>query len=169
MAKIREDLVHVAVRRFLRASAWRLIAGQYPNGSDDELPPLNIMDPLLARDDSPDHRRHSKNKFVPDLVAYQSSVMLVIEMKPAYSFPDEQKLITLLSQRRNDLISSLNNLQRLRRLEFDQPIEEITFVPSLAFGASSKYQAKPDFCYFRVVDLSNVIFDGNSLVPSLKR
>ena len=37
----------------VRDGGWRLIAGQYPGGSDDELPALNIVDPTVARDNSP--------------------------------------------------------------------------------------------------------------------
>ncbi len=78
MTHIRQDLVHYSVREFLRSKGWQLIAGQYPNGSDNELPPLNVLDPNLARDNSPDPRRHSKNKYVPDLVACKQKLMRLI-------------------------------------------------------------------------------------------
>ena len=35
--KITESYVHVAMREFLKEEEWLLIAGEYPNGSDDEL------------------------------------------------------------------------------------------------------------------------------------
>lgn len=167
MAKLREDVIHVAVRRYLRTTTWRLIAGQFPNGSDDELPPLNIMDPVLARDVSPDHRRHSKNKFVPDLVAGNKQFLLLIEMKPTYSLSDQEKLILLLSERREHLLQALKNLQAAREVELFTPLTELVFVPCLGFSAGSKYQKHSDFCYFLVKDLDNVSFDGNSTLPNL--
>ena len=48
--KITESYVHVAMREFLKKEGWLLIAGEYPNGSDDELNVLNISDPTVARD-----------------------------------------------------------------------------------------------------------------------
>ena len=57
------------------------------------------MDPYFARDQSPDHRRHSLNKLVPDLIAYRDNEFLIIEMKPRYSKADEDKLLELLSGR----------------------------------------------------------------------
>lgn len=70
--------------------AGNLLLGNSPGGSDDS-PPLNVVDPALARDSRPDLRRHSRNKFVPDLVASNEQTMFVIEMKPSYSANDEQK------------------------------------------------------------------------------
>ena len=57
--KINESFVHVAMREYLKKKGWLLIAGEYPNGSDDELNVLSISDPSVARDNSPDPRRHS--------------------------------------------------------------------------------------------------------------
>jgi hypothetical protein len=167
MAKLREDVVHVAVRRFLRSANWHLVAGQYPNGSDDELPPLNIMDPILARDLSPDHRRHSKNKFVPDLVSMKNQYMLLVEMKPAFSISDQEKLEILLSDRKPHLLQAVHSLQVVRRVELFVPLEEIIFIPCLAFSASSKYQRRNDFCYFLVQTLDEVSFEGNAVLPKL--
>lgn len=57
--KITESFVHVSMRQCLKRSGWLLIAGEYPNGSDDELNVLSISDPVVARDNSPAPRRHS--------------------------------------------------------------------------------------------------------------
>jgi hypothetical protein len=87
-----ETFVHVAIRKFLKDNGWKLIAGQYPGGSDDELHTVNIYDPLLAKDQSPDHRRHSFGKLVPDLIAYKNQTILIVEAKPEYSPSDKEKL-----------------------------------------------------------------------------
>ena len=65
-----------------------MIAGEYPNGSDDELNVLSISDPTVARDNSPDPRRHSFGEIIPDLIAYKDDVILIIEAKPNYSVDD---------------------------------------------------------------------------------
>jgi len=54
-----EGHVHVAMRRVPRGQGWLLVAGEFPGGSDHELYPPNVVDPMVAKDDSPDPRRHS--------------------------------------------------------------------------------------------------------------
>ena len=167
MARLREDVIHFSVRRFLRENGWLLIAGQYPDGSDDELPSLNIMDPMLARDNSPDPRRHSQNKIVPDLVSNKGDIILIIEMKPSYSYEDEHKLIDLLEDRQEDLLVALEDLRMNRAISLMAPLRELSFVPCLAFGASSRYPRNPDFCYFKVWDLHSLDFEGNAIVSRI--
>lgn len=91
-----ESFVHVAMRQYLKKEGWTLVAGEYPGGSDDELYVLSIMDPTVARDNSPDPRRHSEGEIIPDLFAYKDGIMLVIEAKPKYSYDDKKKLRNLL-------------------------------------------------------------------------
>jgi len=167
MPLLREDVIHIAVRQHSRLNDWQLIAGQYPNGSDDELPPLNIVDPHLACDDSPDHRRHSKNKIVPDLVSCKGNVMLITEMKPGYSPQDESKLEHLIFAERPRLITALKALLASRRIQLRVPLEELTFVPALGFSESAPYKKNARFCYFKVKNLKEVLFEGNALVPAL--
>lgn len=164
---MREDLIHVAIRRFIPPLGWQLIAGQYPSGSDDALPALNIVDPTVARDQSPDPRRHAADKQVPDLVAYKAGVMLLIEMKPRFSAEDEAKLIGLLTYRRADLLLALDAFLTVRRIALPTPTSQLIFVPCLGFGAGSRYVPHPDFCYFLVRDLNTVDFIGNAVVPVL--
>jgi hypothetical protein len=163
---MREDFVHVAVRRHLRARNWQLIAGQYPNGSDNELGALCIVDPSVACDNSPDPRRHSQDKIVPDLVGGKANFILLIEMKPSYSAADEQKLVGLLTTRRDDLVIALSGYATARMIVIPK-VTDIVFVPCLGFAARSKYPANPLFCYFAVHDLDNVTFTGNQVLPSL--
>src|SRR5260370_4447756 len=121
---MREDLIHVAIRRFLAAQKWTLLAGQYPDGSDD-LPALNIVDPTVARDQSPDPRRHSANKLVPDLVAYKGRIMPLIEMKPRYSEEDEAKLIDLLFNRRASLLLALEAFLTVHPIPLTRPVDKL--------------------------------------------
>jgi hypothetical protein len=165
--ELREDVIHYSVREFLRESGWKLIAGQYPDGSDDELVPLNVVDPTLARDQSPDHRRHSKNKLVPDLVACHENVMVVVEMKTLYSAEDEAKLLRLLGDRFEDFANALRRFVSLRRIALPGDLDSMAYVPCLAFTATASYPRRPDFGYFLVSEPMAVIFEGTELVPSI--
>ena len=164
---MREDFIHYCIRKQLRDNDWLLIAGQYPNGSDDELPSLNIMDPVLACDNSPDHRRHSMNKLVPDLVAAKGNLILLVEMKPNYSIEDEEKLLEIVGSRKDDLLSALSSLVDKRNIKLAVPLDQLIFIPSLGLSYKSKIIKNNEFCYFRVRDLSTVLFEGNSSVESL--
>lgn len=104
----REDLIHVAVRRHLSQSGWTLLAGQYPGGSNDQLGRLYVRDPAVARDRSPDPRRHSLATFVPDLVAWKNGIVLLVEMKPTFSVADAEKLREVTGARFEDLKRALH-------------------------------------------------------------
>lgn len=164
---MREDFVHVAVRRVLVRNGWTLIAGQFPNGSDDELPTLSVMDPLLARDQSPDPRRHSFNKFVPDLIARCGAIVLIVEMKPRFSEDDELKLRNLLDKRRDDFFRALRDLLQARGAESSFAVNELILVPALGFSAPKRRVKPAIFCHFRVFGLDTVEFDGGRLLPNL--
>lgn len=131
--KTTESFVHVSMREFLKRNNWLLIAGEFPNGSDDELNVLSISDPLIARDNSPDPRRHSYGELVPDLVAYKNGCVLIIEAKPQYSQDDKDKLNFLLSKGKERLILSLKKFSsgknQLTHIDFD----EVEYTPVLAF------------------------------------
>jgi hypothetical protein len=161
---LREDVIHYHVRRGLKALGWTLLAGQYPNGSDDELPCLAVVDTRVARDQSPDSRRHASNKLVPDLVAVRDTDLLVIEMKPSYNSDDEQKLVKLLSSRRAEFEIAFQKLAATRRWELD--ISKLNVHPCLGFSAGETYECRPDFCYITVDHGHGVVLDGNGLTTS---
>lgn len=135
--KITESFVHVAMREYLKQTDWLLIAGEYPNGSDDELNVLSISDPSVARDNSPDPRRHSAGEIIPDLIAYKNNVIIIIEAKPSYSFHDREKLHNLLANEKDRLINSLKKFSAGKSLLFDIDYDNAEYVPVLAFGNPS--------------------------------
>ena len=152
--KITEGIVHVAMRHYLKTNGWLLIAGQFPGGTDDELYSLNIVDPELARDNSPDPRRHSLGKIVPDLIAYKDNMLLIIEAKPGYSQEDRDKLVYLLTERKNDFTAALEKFASERDFPMLLPISKLMFIPVLAFSASvKKFNKEPGFAYIRVAGL----------------
>lgn len=135
--KITESFVHVAIREFLKNEGWLLIAGEYPNGSDDELNVLSISDPTVARDNSPDPRRHSSGEIIPDLIAHKNDVILIIEAKPNYSYDDKAKLNNLLENERSRLISSLQKFSVGKRQFRDINYRDAQYIPVLAYGNPS--------------------------------
>lgn len=169
IARLTEGHIHVAARLGLRALGWSLIAGQFPGGSDDELYACNVMDPLLARDDSPDPRRHSFGKLVPDLIAVQGNRMLVVEAKVQYSSEDRAKLVYLLSDRRNDFVDALRRFARERGFPALTTPEGFIFIPALAFSSTSR-RPWPDgeFAHLLVDDLEHVRLEMPSALAALE-
>lgn len=129
-----ESMIHIAMRQYLKNTGWTLVAGEYPGGSDDELYVFSVMDPTVARDNSPDPRRHSEGEIVPDLLAYKDGVILVVEAKPKYSADDKEKLIHLFTDKRNLLIDSLEHFCRHRHILPEVCVRDAQYVPTLAFG-----------------------------------
>lgn len=159
--KWNESSVHVSMREFLRARGWRLIAGEFPGGSDHELYPLNVVDPAVARDGSPDPRRHSKGELIPDLVALRERSLLVVEAKPVYSEQDRIKLETLLVERRDHFVLALERFAAERGFPQLLPVASLTFHAALAFPAAVKAPAPAaDMSYLRVIDMERAFFEG---------
>jgi hypothetical protein len=142
---MREDFIHFHARKTLRATGWTLLAGQYPNGSDDELSAMSIVDPLLARDLSPDPRRHGLRKLVPDIVALLGRDILIVEAKPTYDRSDERKLVDIITSRRADTLHAL--AATLLRASDARDVSEFRLVPCLAMSASSNPPRRDDFAY----------------------
>lgn len=139
MPRLTEAFIHRAIRRHMVADGWTLIAGQWPGGTDDALHVLYIVDPAVARDFSPDPRRHSRDKFVPDLVALKHDTLLIVEAKPTYSQPDFDKLALLLGEKRVDLHTALRTFARERGFPSLLRPEILSIQPALAFSAGSAY------------------------------
>ena len=160
-----EDFVHVAMRMFLKNNGWLLIAGEYPNGSDDELSVLSISDPSVACDNSPDPRRHSTGENVPDLVAFKSNNILVIEAKPKYSIGDKEKLRDLFSNKKDRLIESLIKFST-EKIQFSTiNYRAAVYWPVLAFEHASlvDLQEEPGFLHLYVKNLNTCRLTGGIL------
>jgi hypothetical protein len=145
---LREDFIHYHMRDELRKLGWTLVAGQYPNGSDDDLRAMYVVDPAVARDRSPMPRHHSLSKQVPDLVAYKEGVLLVVEAKPDYDFGDEEKLLALTLHRRSDFNLAADPM--LAELGINRRASDLVVLPALAFTAGIVYTPHPDFAYLEV-------------------
>ncbi|BDH62879.1 hypothetical protein MTP04_30090 [Lysinibacillus sp. PLM2] len=159
--KLTEGHIHVSMRRFLKNNDWKLIAGEYPGGSDDELYALNVVNPKVARDNSPDPRRHSKDEMIPDLIAYKDGILLIIEAKPGYSDDDRDKLIDLLTTRLDDFYSALEIFIAERNITGLPSLSSLKLAPCLAFSATTrKFLHDEGFYHIRVKDLNEATLEG---------
>jgi hypothetical protein len=95
---------------------------------------LSISDPSVARDNSPDPRQHSTGEIVPDLIAYKSGFILVIEAKPQYSLEDKEKLHNLLWNLKERLIFSLKKFSSGKEQFASIDYDSAEYVPVLSFG-----------------------------------
>ena len=160
--RISEGFVHVSMRQYLKRTGWLLIAGEYPNGSDDELNVLSISDPTVARDNSPDPRRHSSGEIIPDLVAYKDGIILIIEAKPNYSLDDKEKLTNLLLNEKDRLVNSLWKFSQGKNEFSHINYDMANYIPVLAYGNPSykTTHVDPGFghIYVKTLDEAKLIF-----------
>lgn len=156
-----EGHIHLAMRRVLSDNGWLLVAGEYPGGSDHELYPLNVVDPAVARDASPDPRRHSLGELIPDLVALRNRDLFIGEAKVRYDDGDRVKLDRLLSERRDHLLASLRTFAKERRVPALYPVEDLVLHPVLVFRAGVAAPPPGDgFSHLRIVSSSEAFFEG---------
>lgn len=151
MHKWTEGHIHVAMRKILKAKGWLLIAGEYPGGSDHELYPLNVIDPTVARDRSPDPRRHSLGELIPDLVALRGRDLLIAEAKVAYNIPDLEKLKYLINQRNADLMTALAKFSNERSFPIILPLSTLMLRPTLVYlERGTVREPEPNFTHLLV-------------------
>lgn len=156
-----ESHVHLAMRQFLKSQGWLLVAGEFPSGSDDELYPLNVVDPKVARDGSPDPRRHSAGELIPDLVALRGRNLFIGEAKPRYDTADRNKLKLLVTTRQARLLRTLGTFSMERRFPQLLPVETLILRPTLVFPANgSAPRLSGTLSYLRIVDETKAYFEG---------
>ena len=156
-----EGHIHLYMRSFLQRQGWQLVAGEYPGGSDHQLYPLNVVDPALARDESPDPRRHSLGEQIPDLVALQNRSLFIGEAKLRYDDGDRAKLASLLNERRNHLLAALQTFALERQVPELLPVNTLVMHPVLVFRSDSDAPPPPaGFSYLRIVSRNEAYFDG---------
>ena len=160
--KWNEGHIHLAMRRSLTDLGWLLVAGEYPGGSDHELYPLNVVDPAVARDGSPDPRRHSKGELIPDLIALRGRDLFIGEAKVLYDRRDKSKLENLISERKQHLVAALQKFAIERNFQSLLPISTLIFRPTLVFLAGCL--APPPvsgISYLRIISPTEAIFEGD--------
>ena len=133
-----EGHIHQCMRKFLKQEGWKLVAGEYPGGTNHLLHPLNVVDTDLARDDSPDPRRHSLGELIPDLVALRDRDLFIGEAKLNYDNDDLLKLTFLLGERRHHLIAALQAFNSNRPVLGLLPLKTLVMHPRS--GISGRYR-----------------------------
>lgn len=153
--KLTEGMIHVSMRRFLKREGWKLIAGEFPGGTDDELYVLSIVDPNIACDNSPDPRRHSVGELIPDLIATKDDMLLIIEAKCNYSLSDKEKLVYMLTEKKEYFYKSLIKFCKERKIDIDTDIRSLNLVPTLAFQDSNKiYSEDKGFAHIYIKNIN---------------
>lgn len=156
-----EGHIHLHMRTFLKRQGWQLIAGEFPGGSDHELYPLNVVDPTVARDDSPAPHHHSLGELIPDIVALRGRTLLIGEAKLRYNDGDRAKLEYLLAERRSNLLTALGTFALDRSFPELCPVETLVMHPVLVFRSGSDAPALPTgFSYLRIVNRTEAYFEG---------
>jgi len=145
-----EGRVHLAMRKSLRKSGFTLIAGEFPGGSDHELYPLNVTDPVVARDRSPDPRRHSAGELIPDIVALKVRALIIGEAKVHYDEPDREKLARLVTERVEHLKQAIEKFAYDRKRAELLPFETLKLLPTLIFTDQRPAPA-PEYGFSHVV------------------
>jgi hypothetical protein len=161
MRRWTEGFVHLAMRKALRGAGFTLIAGEFPGGSDHELYPLNVVDPTVARDRSPDPRRHSVGELIPDIVALKDRGIVIGEAKVNYNESDKAKLEDLVSTRRADLRTALEKFAHERGFPQLLPFDTLVLFPTLVF--TDERGAPPVngvISYMRINTAREAIFEG---------
>jgi hypothetical protein len=157
-----EGHIHVAMRKHLVRDGWLLIAGEYPGGSDHQLYPLNVVDPAVARDASPDPRRHSRGELIPDLIALRERQLFIGEAKVRYDAGDKEKLEYLLGQRRSDFVMALRTFAKDRRVPELLPIDDLVMCPVLVFLSDAEAPLPPaGLSYLRISSPAEAHFEGH--------
>lgn len=129
-----EGLIHISMRDYFLRNNWSLIAGELPGGTDHDLYPLNVTNPNVARDNSPDPRRHSLDELIPDLVALRKNYLVIAEAKVAYDFNDQSKLVNLLTNRLEHLHMALEKFAVERGQKSLLPVGNLILCPVLVFS-----------------------------------
>lgn len=156
-----EGHIHLSMRDFLKRQGWKLVAGEFPGGSDHELYPLNVIDPAIARDESPDPRRHSLGELIPDLVALRDRDLFIGEAKSGYDDGDRAKLATLIGERREHFDAALRDFAERKHVPELLPLETLRLRPVLIFRSTVKAPPVPvGFSYLRIVNRKDAYFEG---------
>ncbi len=157
-----EGQLHLAMRRVLADQGWLLVAGEFPGGADHELYPLNVVDPAVAKDGSPDPRRHSLGELIPDLVALRGRDLFIGEAKVCYDAGDREKLEVLISERREHLMMALRIFSKERRVPQLLPVETLILRPTLVFHADTTVPPllSGPLSYLRIVSPTKAFFEG---------
>ena len=141
---LREDFIHISVCGGICKSSWMLLGGEPPGGSSDTLKRIYIRDPVVARDKSPDPRRHSKGAEKIDMIAQKGRELLLIEAKPTYSLSDQQKLLRIKYERNDDLFRALRERCNIGKNDIDK------IQLALAFSGPSVRPPHQEFVHFIV-------------------
>jgi hypothetical protein len=156
------------MRKVFRDEGFSLVAGEYPGGTDHELYPLCVTDPAVARDRSPDPRRHSADELIPDIVAIRGRELVLGEAKVGYNDGDRLKLEYLVGERRPHLLIALEKFSVERRIPELLPVETLVLMPTLIFTTEKRAPSRPDGFSFLILDRDGARHLGGPVAGELE-
>lgn len=106
MSILSEEEVYIGTKKILKQNSFLILAGQPARGVDN-LPVVEIKSGF-------NQDKGSKDSYKPDLVAFKSDIIYIIECKPLYDYGDFTKIQEVICS--NERITSFYNELRQRRI-----------------------------------------------------
>ena len=144
-----EEEVYLRFKEKMRNEGWNLICGDPPKGTENN-PVLEIK---------PKEVKGSKNSIKPDAFFERENELLIMEFKPYHDDGDQDKLISLLTERRLTaaLSAAINEKSNITG-QLKYPIEDYSF--SCALVNRDNKKPDPRLIHYRMGD-DNKFYKGN--------
>ena len=136
--KLDEGFIFYHVLEFLKSQDWRVIGGEPPDGTSDDVPRIVI------RDSQRSEKSKNKNTQKIDLMAIKLGQLLLIELKPLFDITDKKKLDNLVDNKITDIFNAIEERTEIKRKDVSKCIK------SLGFSNSSEFPDLQDFVLFLV-------------------
>jgi len=136
--KLDEGFIFYHVLHFLKKHGWRVIGGEPPDGTSDEVQRI-----VIRNSNKP---KNLVNKYTQkvDLMAIKSQTLLLIELKPSFDISDKKKLDFLNENQKDDISNAIEERTEIKR-------ENITHrIKCLGFSNISSYPELDDFIVFLI-------------------
>ena len=138
---INESHIYFQTKQILNSLGWSPIAGE-PSGGSDELPRVEIRNPMNSR-------KGSRGSYKIDLISTKDDFILLTEVKVNFDQSDVNKLNEITTIKLPDLKNAL-----LERLGID--ISHRKIIKSLALNKFKENSIPKDFVCFDI-DSSSII------------
>jgi hypothetical protein len=150
-----EDFLFVSVKHFLTEQGWKILGGEPPNGT------LNDLVRITIRPKGMTGRLHSLGAQKVDLISRKGAILLLTEIKPDYSASDKTKLDNIVGNRLDDLMDALWERCKISAREIRVVLK------SLAFSSGRLVPVDNEFIYFRIAKDGKVKVERGSSVPDV--
>lgn len=151
MKYLREDFVFLSVKAYLENSDWRILGGEPPDGTADDLVRICIRAPNASG------RLHSLNSLKIDLISIKKGTLLLTEVKPHHSKTDMKKLNLVAGPRRDDLLRAIRERCKIQS-------ESVKSVVKSLGHTAMQISVPRDFIVFLVHSNGKVTIESGDLI-----